>query len=62
MKDGTPSLRDKELIALAIAVHATCAPCIRLHVRKCLDAGATRDQMIEEVSVAVMIGSGPAYL
>ena len=61
MKDGVISLREKELIALAIAVHSKCPPCIRLHVQKCLDAGATREQMMEAAAVAVMMGGGPAY-
>jgi len=42
MKDGVLSLREKELIALGIGVTQRCEPCIRLHVQKCLDAGATK--------------------
>lgn len=61
MKDGAISLREKELIALAIGVTQRCAPCIRLHVQKCLDAGATKEQILEAASVAVMMGGGPAY-
>jgi alkylhydroperoxidase/carboxymuconolactone decarboxylase family protein YurZ len=30
-------------------------------VQKCLDAGATRQQILEAASVAVMMGGGPAY-
>jgi len=61
MKDGALTLREKELIALGIGVVQRCAPCIRLHVQKSLDAGATRQQILEAVSVAVMMGGGPAY-
>ena len=61
MKDGALSLREKELIALGIGVVQRCAPCIRLHVQKSLDAGATRQQILEAASVAVMMGGGPAY-
>ena len=61
MTDGEISLREKELIALAIGVAQKCTPCIRLHVQKCLDAGATRAQILEAASVAVMMGGGPAY-
>jgi len=32
-----------------------------LHVQKCLDAGATKEQILEAASVAVMMGGGPAY-
>lgn len=61
MKEGALSLREKELIALGIAVAQRCGPCIRLHVQKSLQAGATREQILEAASVAVMMGGGPAY-
>ena len=61
MKDGALSLREKEFIALGISVTQWCAPCIRLHVQKCLGAGATKEQILEAASVAVMMGGGPAY-
>ena len=61
MKDGAISLKEKEFVALGIAVAQRCVPCIRLHVQKCLDAGATKEQILEAASVAVMMGGGPAY-
>ncbi|MCX5638042.1 MAG: carboxymuconolactone decarboxylase family protein [Planctomycetota bacterium] len=61
MANGALSVREKELVALGISVAQRCAPCIRLHVQKCLDAGATKEQILEAASVAVMMGGGPAY-
>jgi len=61
MKDGALSVREKELVALGIGVAQRCVPCIRLHVQKCLDSGATREQILEAASVAVMMAGGPAY-
>jgi AhpD family alkylhydroperoxidase len=61
MKDGAVSLKTKELVAIGIAVAVQCEPCIRLHVQKCLDAGCTREEVLEAASVAVMMGGGPAY-
>ena len=61
MKDGALSHKEKELVALGIGVTQRCAPCIRLHVQKALDAGATSEQILEAASVAVMMGGGPAY-
>lgn len=61
MKDGALSVLEKELVALGIGVAQRCVPCIRLHVQKCLDAGATREQILEAASVAVMMAGGPAY-
>ena len=61
MKDGALSLLEKELVAVGIAVAIQCTPCIRLHVKKCLDAGATKEQILDAASVAVMMAGGPAY-
>lgn len=61
MTDGAISLKTKELIALGIAVSSTCRPCIRLHVQKCLAAGAAKEEILEAASVAVMMAGGPAF-
>ncbi len=61
MKDGVISLKTKELIAVAIGVSIQCEPCIRLHVQKCLDAGCTKEEIMEATSVSVMMSGGPAY-
>ena len=61
MGEGSISVREKELIALGIGVALRCEPCIRLHVKKCLEVGATKEQIIEAAQVAVMMGGGPCY-
>jgi len=61
MKAGALSVREKELIALGIGMAVRCDPCINLHVRKSLEAGATRQQILEAASVAVMMQGGPTY-
>ncbi len=60
MKEGTLSVKQKELIAVAIGVAVRCEPCIYLHVEKSLHAGATPEEVMEAVGVAVMMGGGPA--
>jgi AhpD family alkylhydroperoxidase len=62
MAEGAISLREKELIALGIAVAVNCVPCIRAHVKKCLEAGASKEQILEGAAVAVVMGGGPAYM
>ena len=62
MAAGTITVLEKELIALAIAVSAKCPPCIRMHVKKCFSAGATKQQILEAAGVAVMMGGGPAFM
>ena len=62
MKDGALKRKEKELVALGIAVAQCCAPCIALHVQKCLDAGNSPAEILEAASVAVMMQGGPAYM
>lgn len=50
----------KELLALAIAISTQCDGCISWHVSNAVKAGATRDQVLETIGVAVMMGGGPA--
>ena len=60
LKDGVLTTKVKELIALGIAVCATCDYCIAIHVKKCFDAGATKDEIAEVLGVAILMGGGPA--
>ncbi len=62
MAEGTLDVKTKELIALAIGVSTRCVDCIGFHVQAAAKAGATRDDVAETVSVAVMMGGGPAYM
>lgn len=61
MAEGVLTIKQKELVAMGIAVAEQCEPCIKLHVQKCLDAGAAREEILEAAGVAVMMGGGPAY-
>jgi AhpD family alkylhydroperoxidase len=61
----TPGALDrhvKELMALAIAICVHCRGCIAYHIHDALDAGATREQVLETIGVAVMMGGGPALV
>jgi len=61
MKDGCINLKEKELVSVGIAVAIKCEPCIKLHVKKAMEVGATGEQILEAASVAVMMGGGPAF-
>ena len=39
-----------------------CEVCIAFHVRDCLEAGATKEQIYDALNVVVMQGSGPAMV
>lgn len=62
MKDGALTLREKELIALGIAIALRCENCIYAHVEKCFKAGVTGDQVMDAAAVAVMMQGGPGYV
>ena len=61
MKPGALSVRDKELLAVAIGMAVRCESCVYIHVDKALKAGATREQVLEAAGVAVMMQGGPTY-
>ncbi len=61
MKEGALSVREKELIALGIGLAVRCKPCINMYVKKCLEAGATPEQIIEAAGVTVMMQGGPSF-
>ena len=59
---GALDHKSKELISLALAVAAPCDGCIAVHVSKSLEAGATKDEIMEAAFVAVLMGGGPAMV
>jgi len=61
MAEGVMTVKQKELVAIGIAVAKQCEPCIKLHVQKCLVAGACKEEILEASGVAVMMSGGPAY-
>jgi AhpD family alkylhydroperoxidase len=54
--------KTKELIALAIAVAIHCDDCIGFHVKAALEQGASRDQVLETLGMAVYMGAGPSVM
>ncbi|MDK2870976.1 MAG: hypothetical protein PWQ16_328 [bacterium] len=60
-KDGALSMKVKELISVALGVAARCPFCIALHVKNAIDAGATKQGVLEAAFVAGLMGGGPAF-
>lgn len=56
------STKTKELIALSIGIAVRCDGCIAYHVNGALEAGASREEIVETIGVAVMMGGGPAVV
>jgi AhpD family alkylhydroperoxidase len=61
MKPGALSVMEKELMAMAIGLALRCEPCIYSHVQSAVNAGATREQVLEAAGVAVLMQGGPSY-
>ncbi|WP_345243793.1 carboxymuconolactone decarboxylase family protein [Pontibacillus salipaludis] len=59
-KEGQISKKDKQLMALAIAVVAQDEYCMIYHSKGCLDNGATKEEMMEACGVAAAFGGGAA--
>ncbi|AKL93797.1 alkylhydroperoxidase like protein, AhpD family [Clostridium aceticum] len=59
-KTDVVDLKTKELISVAIGAYNRCEYCIVFHVYKALEAGATREEIMEAAMVAVAFGAGPS--
>jgi len=55
-KDGVLSGKVKRLMAIAIALKVGCTNCILGQTMRALDAGATKDEILETLSVVVAMG------
>lgn len=62
LQAGALSEVQKELIALAIGVAGHCDGCIGFHAKSLVRLGATREQVMEALAVAVYMGGGPALM
>jgi alkylhydroperoxidase/carboxymuconolactone decarboxylase family protein len=60
--DGALSMREKSLIALAVAHAVQCPYCIDAYSKDALEKGADLDQMTEAVHVAAAIRGGASLV
>lgn len=54
--------KTKELIALAVAVAIRCDDCIAFHAKAALEHGASREEVLEALGMAIYMGTGPAVM
>jgi AhpD family alkylhydroperoxidase len=54
--------KTKELIALGIAVAVRCDDCIAFHVKAAVQQGASRDEVMETLGMAIYMGAGPSVM
>ena len=54
--------KTKELIALGIAVATRCDACIAFHAEAAVRQGASREEVMETMGMAIYMGAGPAVM
>lgn len=58
--DGVLTKGVKELVAIGISVRINCESCMEWHIKQALDAGVSREGIIEAIGVGIEMGGGPA--
>ncbi|MGA2039921.1 MAG: carboxymuconolactone decarboxylase family protein [Bryobacteraceae bacterium] len=58
--DGALPKKHKELIAVGISVVKDCESCMQWHIEQAAAAGATFEEILEAVEVAMEMGGGRA--
>ena len=57
---GMLDAKTKELIALAISVAIRCDGCVAFHSQAAVKQGATREEIMEVMGMALYMGAGPS--
>ena len=61
-KESALDLKQKELIAVGVAVATRCIPCLANHANNAITHGATREEVIDAAAIGVEFGGGPAFV
>lgn len=62
LKANALDTKTKELIALAIGVATRCDDCIAFHTKAAALQGATREEILETLGMAIYMGAGPSVM
>lgn len=54
--------KTKELVALGISVAVRCDPCVAFHAQAAVQNGASREEVMETVAMAIYMGAGPSVM
>ncbi|MCX6238306.1 MAG: carboxymuconolactone decarboxylase family protein [Bacteroidia bacterium] len=58
-KDGELTRKQKEFIAIGIAIVINCESCMEWHIKQAIDDGATEGEIIEAIEVGIEMSGGP---
>ena len=61
-KTGQLDAKTRELIALAVAISLRCYGCITVHTAVARKLGATKEEIVEALGVAVSLNAGAAVV
>jgi AhpD family alkylhydroperoxidase len=59
--EGSLSVKQKELMALSIAIYSGCEMCVYYHTYGAMKHGAKKEELLEAAAVAYYMGGGPAF-
>jgi AhpD family alkylhydroperoxidase len=61
-KEGALDKKTKELMAMALAVANHCQGCIGFHAQTLVKLNASREELLETLSMAIYMGGGPSLM
>ena len=59
---GVLDKRQKEWLAIGMAIIIRCEPCVNFHVNALMKAGGTREELADICAVAIQMGGGPGMM
>lgn len=62
LRPNALDVKTKELIALGISVAIRCDDCIAFHTKAAAAQGATREEVLETLGLAIYMGAGPSAM
>lgn len=62
LADGAVSVKNKELIAVAVAHTTQCPYCIEIHVKNARKEGASDEEIAETIFIAAALRAGAAVV
>ncbi|MGH8283151.1 MAG: carboxymuconolactone decarboxylase family protein [Gammaproteobacteria bacterium] len=55
-QDGALPAKTKELLGLTASMVLRCDDCVAYHISQCLERGSSRDEIMEAMSVSLVVG------
>jgi AhpD family alkylhydroperoxidase len=55
-QEGALSKKTKELLGLSTSMVLRCDDCVAYHIGQCIESGCSKDEIVEAMSVALVVG------